>query len=86
MKNDTMHTQLHAHNLLECCAVVEFSVYNVGYMRYCLRSGIGKKLEGDGADSCIDNKEVRHGSTRGAEGIMKRLLFSLFCGEELPSF
>ena len=48
-------------------AVVELSVYNVGYVRYCLRSGIGKEMEGDGADSCIDNKEVRHGST-GAKG------------------
>ena len=43
-------------------AVVEFSVYNVDYVRYCLEGRFGKELEGDGAESCIDNKEVRHGS------------------------
>ena len=42
-------------------AVVEFGVDNVAYVRYGLGGRFREELEGDGAESCIDNEEVRHG-------------------------
>ena len=46
---------------VEARTVVKFGVHNVGYMSYSLRSGFWLELEVDGADDCINNKEVRHG-------------------------